>query len=50
MEANVVVDRRCCDKCNGWSVVVWYTKRGRQNVQCVKCGKVWDVYNKREES
>lgn len=51
MEPNTVVEKRQCERCNGWSVVTWYTKRGRQNVQCMKCGKVWDIYNdKRKES
>lgn len=48
-EPNTVADRRTCKCCGSWTVVVWYTKRGRQNIQCVKCGKVWDIYDKGNE-
>jgi hypothetical protein len=47
-EPNTITEKRLCDKCNVRSAVVWYTKRGRQNVMCMKCGKVWDIYPKKE--
>ncbi len=47
MEPNVVTEKRMCDKCNVRSAVVWYTKRGRMNVMCFKCGKIWDIKEER---
>jgi Fe2+ or Zn2+ uptake regulation protein len=40
---NKVIEQRTCKKCGGMSAYTWYTKRGRYNVICMKCGKTWDI-------
>ena len=40
---NTVIAKRICKECGGMSVAHWYTKRGRYNVFCMKCGKTWNL-------
>lgn len=45
MMHNKVIETRMCTECNKYAAVMWYTKRGRMQVMCLQCGKVWSVYD-----
>lgn len=45
---NTVVEKRYCKDCNAMSIGMWYTKRGRENVMCMICGKTWEIDHDKE--
>ena len=49
MTANVPSKPRRCPDCDVMTVVMWYTKRGRMNVMCMKCGKNWETRASKED-
>lgn len=44
MTKSKIVETRYCKKCGGESAVLWYTKRGRMEVMCLKCGTSWGCF------
>lgn len=49
MEPNIPSEPRMCEKCKYMTAVAWYTKRGRMNVFCMKCGKSWEIRVPKED-
>jgi len=49
MKPNVPSDPRKCKECGYQTAVAWYTKRGRMNVFCMKCGKTADIRAPKED-
>jgi hypothetical protein len=44
MKRNKILEDRYCVDCKEVGAVLWYTKRGRMEVMCLKCGKSWSCY------
>lgn len=42
MQPNTILKKRKCPFCETMTVGMWYTKRGRENRMCMKCGKTWE--------
>jgi len=45
MKHNKIVETRYCTECKKKAAVLWYTRRGRMQVMCLQCGKVWNCYD-----
>jgi NMD protein affecting ribosome stability and mRNA decay len=43
MTANVIKKTLLCKDCSTMTVGLWYTKRGREQRMCMKCGKYLDI-------
>lgn len=47
MTANVIKEKLQCEDCGTMTVGLWYTKRGREQRMCMKCGKYLDIKGER---
>lgn len=45
---NTIVETMYCKDCDAMSIGMWYTKRGRENRMCMKCGKTWEIQHDSE--
>ena len=40
---NTIVKKLECEDCGTMTVGLWYTKRGREQRMCMKCGKYLNI-------
>jgi len=46
---NTIVKKLECEDCGTMTVGLWYTKRGREQRMCMKCGKYLNIKGEREQ-
>lgn len=44
---NTIVAKLICKGCGTMTVGLWYTKRGREQRMCMKCGEYLDIKGER---